>query len=186
MRKKIVTTVGLTLLLAGVACLPWAAAQEPAKQTEAQPIPADSYKVDFTVSELDSGKKINSRSYSMRIEAPAPLKWTETRRFRVGSNVPIAVEGGNFKFEEDVGMSIDCRLMPMGNGRVSIDTNWKYSSLGDEQDPKHDPQHPVVREVRSDVDAVVALDKPTVISEMDDVASTHRFVFEVKVTKTIP
>jgi hypothetical protein len=185
MRKRIVTTAALALFLAGVACLPWAAAQEPAKQTEAQPIPTDSYKVEFTVNELDDGKKINSRSYSMQMGAAVPLHWTNLRQVRVGSRVPVAVEAGKFQYE-DVGMSIDCRLMPLGTGEVSIDTNWKYSSLGDEQDPKHDPQHPVVREVRSDVEAVVPLDKPTVISEMDDVASTHRFVFEVKVTKNTP
>jgi hypothetical protein len=72
----------------------------------------------------------------------------------------------------------------MGNGRVSIGTNWDYSSVEGEQ--ARDTKNPVVRQVRSSVEAVVPLDKPTVISEMDDVASTHRFVFEVKVTKINP
>lgn len=184
MRKRIVTTVALTLFLASMACLPWAGAQEPAKQSEAQSKPTDSYKVEFTVNELDNGKKINSRSYSMEIGGDAPLKWTDMRHLRVGSRIPV-YSSNQFQYH-DIGMDIDCRLLPMGNGKVSIDTNWKYSSLGGEQDPKHDPQQPVFRDVRSDVEAVVSLDKPTVISEMDDVASTHRFVFEVKVTKTTP
>jgi hypothetical protein len=44
----------------------------------------------------------------------------------------------------------------------------------------------VFRHVRSEVEAVVSLDKPAVISEVDDVASTHRYVFEVKVTRINP
>ena len=104
------------------------------------------------------------------------------KRLRVGSKVPYATgtETKGFQYM-DVGMDIDCRLMPMENGKVGIGTAWEYSSLGGEQG--HDTQNPVIRHVRSEVEAVVPLDKPTVISEVDDVASTHRYVFEVKVTK---
>jgi hypothetical protein len=196
MRKKIVTTVALAMFLTGATCLPWAAAQEktaPAesspKEGEAQAKPADSYKVEFTVNELDNGKKINSRSYFMLLRAVAVPEWTNRQGLRVGSKVPIATGiftgpgPGSFQYQ-NVGMDIDCRLMPMGNGRVSIGTNWDYSSVEGEQ--ARDTKNPVVRQVRSSVEAVVPLDKPTVISEMDDVASTHRFVFEVKVTKINP
>ena len=40
MRKRIVTTVALALFLTGVASLPWAAAQETAKESEVQLKPA--------------------------------------------------------------------------------------------------------------------------------------------------
>jgi hypothetical protein len=190
MQKKIGPIVALALFLTGAACLPWAAAQETAKSNEDQLKPANySYKVEFTVNELDGGKKINSRSYSMQMLAqPIPNRqppWSETKRLRVGSKVPYATgtESKGVQYM-DVGMDIDCRLMPMGNGKVGIGTAWEYSSLGGEQG--HDTQNPVVRHVRSEVEAVVPLDKPTVISEVDDVASTHRYVFEVKVTKSTP
>jgi hypothetical protein len=71
----------------------------------------------------------------------------------------------------------------MGNGKVAIDTNWEYSAVGEEQGSAHDTQPPVFRQARSSVGAVVPMDKPTVVAEMDDVASTHKYVFEVKVTK---
>ncbi len=204
MRKRIVTTVArasrlcqvmarmaiphaiaLALVLTCLTCLPRAAAQEPAKEGETQVKPADSYKVEFTVNELDKGKKINSRSYSMQIRADAPLKWTDTKRLRVGSKVPYSTGTGSNSFSYmDVGMDIDCRLLPMGNGKVAVGTNWEYSSVGGET--RQDTLNPVIRHVRSDVEAVVPLDKPTVISEMDDVASTSRYVFEVMVTKITP
>lgn len=186
MRKRIVFTVALALFLTGAASLPWAAAQETAKQSEPQVKPSDSYKVEFTVNEMDSGKKINSRSYMMLLRAEPVPKFTDTKRLRVGSRVPYATGTGSassFQYQ-DVGMNIDCRLLPMGNGNVVIDTNWEYTSL--EPGASHDTLPPVFRQVRSSVEAVVPLSKPTVISEMDDVASTHHYVFELKVTKIAP
>ncbi|MGD0221251.1 MAG: hypothetical protein ABSF71_02865 [Terriglobia bacterium] len=187
MRKRIVITTALAMFLTGTACLPWAAAQDTAKQVEPQPKPTDSYKVEFTVNELENGKKINSRSYLMLVRADAIPKFTDMKHLRVGSKVPYATgTGANSIQYQDVGMNIDCRLLPMGNGNVVIDTNWDYSSVGGEQGVNHDTQNPVFRQVRSSVEAVVPADKPTVIAEMDDVASTHRYVFEVKVTKLNP
>jgi hypothetical protein len=187
MRRRIVITAALALFLTGGACLPWAAAQETAKEGEAQIKPMDSYEVEFTVNELDNGKKINSRSYSMQMPIN-PLRnrvppWTEWKRLRVGSQVPIAAGENKFDYK-NVGMNIDCRIMLMENGKVALSTNWDYSSLAGGQG--HDMPNPVIRHVSSEVEAVVPLDKPTIISQVDDVASTHRYVFEVKVTKITP
>jgi len=181
MSKRIAVAVVLALVLTGVCSLSWAA-QEPTKD-ESQPKSMDSYKVEFFVNELADGKKINSRSYSMQIAAEVSPKWTDLKRLRVGSRVPIHVGANQIQYE-DVGMNIDCRLQPMGNNKVGINTTWAYSSLAGE--PAHDAATPTIRNVRSEVTAVVPLDKPTVISEVDDVASTNRYVFEVKVTKVNP
>ena len=183
MRKRIVMTVAWALLLTGVQSLSWAAGQETAKEGESQGKPADAYKVEFTVNELENGKKANARNYSMLIRAEALPKWTDWKRLGMGSKVRVPSGAGAFQIE-DVSMNIDCRLMPMGSGKVALSTNWDYSSLGGEQG--HDTQNPVIRHVRSEVEAVVPLDKPTVVAEVDDVASTNHFAFEVKVTKTSP
>jgi hypothetical protein len=192
MQKRIVTTVALTLFLTGAASLPWATAQEKkattepaAKESDTQLKPTDAYKVDFTLNELENGKQINTRSYSMLMGAENLPKWTELKRLRVGSKVPVPTGGGGYQYE-DVGMNIDCRLLPMGNGKVAIDTNWDYSSLAGDPGVNPNRQSPVFRQVRTSEEAVVPLNKPTVIAEMDDVASTRRYVFEVKVTKVTP
>ena len=188
MKTKTVITVTLALLLMGVANVPWTAAQEAAKEGETQLKPSDSYKVVFSVSELDNGRKINLRNYSMLIRAEAVPKFTSKKNLRIGSRVPYSTSTGtgttsNSIQYQDVGMNIDCRLMPMGNGNVVVDTNWDYMTVADEQGANHGTLPPVFRQVRSSVEAFVPLDKPTVLAEMDDVASTHRYVFEVKVTK---
>ncbi len=188
MRGKLVLTVVLALSLAAIASLPWAAAQgtPKEKESEAQLKPTDSYKVEFTLKEMENGKSINSRSYLMLVRADAIPKFTDTKRLRVGSRVPVSTGVGNAIQYQDVGMNIDCRILPLGNGNVVIDTNWVYNSIVSEQGASHDALPPVFREVRNSVEAVVPLSKPTVISEMDDVASTHHYVFEVKVTKINP
>ena len=191
MRTKSLFTLALALLLTGIAWLPQTVGQEAPKEGEAQLKPSDSYKVEFTVSELDSGKKFNSRSYSMLIRAEAIPKFTDVKTLRIGSKVPYSTSTVTGSFSnaiqyQDVGMNIDCRLLPMGNGNVVIGATWDYTSLGDKQESNIDAQHPVFRQVRSNVESVVHLDKPTALAEIDDVASTHRYVFEVKATKMVP
>lgn len=189
MRMRIVTAVALALFLTGAASLPWTAAQEKtpvvqstAKENETPLKSADSYKVEFTIYEQDNGKKINSRSYSMQIRDALP-HWSSMTRLRVGSRVPVAVGASDLQYQ-DIGMNIDCQILPMANGKVGLGTNWRYSNVENEQE--RETGHPVIRQESSQVEAVVPMDKPTVIAEMDDVASTHRFVFEVKVTKITP
>ena len=186
MRKKIGTTVALALFLTGVAVLPLSAAQDAAKESESLAKSSDSYRVEFTIDEQDNGKKINSRSYSLLVRSETSGKWTDMKRLRVGSNVPVAVGANSTNGLQymDIGMNIDCRLLPLGNGKVAIDTNWEYSSAENAQE--REMGHPVIRHVSSSVDADVPLNKPTVVAEVDDVASTHRFVFEVKITKIAP
>ena len=187
MQRRIVMALALVLALAGAAGIRRAAAQESAKPEAVELKSVDSYNIEFTVNELDSGKKINSRSYYMQIpNHPAHTgtpPWTEWKRLRVGSQVPIP--GGEHGITyKDVGMDIDCRYFLMGNGKLTMATMWEYSSLAGDQGQA--TTTPVFRHVHSDGEAVVGLDKPTVISEVDDVASTHRYVFEVKVTKLNP
>jgi hypothetical protein len=188
MKTKTIITVTLAFLLMGLANVPSTAAQLAPKQEEVQPKPSESYKLDFAVSELDNGKKINSRSYSMLIRAEAAPKFTGMKNLRIGSRVPYSTSTGtgaasNDIQYQDIGMNIDCRLMPMGNGNVVIEANWEYSTVAEVQEAAHATLGPVFRQVRSRIESIVPLDKPTVLAEMDDVASTRHYVFEVKVTK---
>jgi len=103
----------------------------------------------------------------------------------VVSNVPIPAGATAYTYM-NVGMDIDCRLMPLENGKVAVDARWDYNSLGPGQGASPNASTPVRRNARSDVDAIVALGKPTVVAEIDDVASTRRYEFEVKVAKVTP
>lgn len=184
MNKRMAVTLTLLLVLAGLPGIWVASAQETSRADIPQVKSMDSYNVEFTVNELENGKKINSRTYSMQIPynpiRGGQLPWTEWKRLRVGSQIAIPAGDKGFNYK-DVGMDIDCRYLLMENGKLTMATIWEYSSLAGEQG--HEMSLPLIRHVRSEVEAVVPLDKPTVISEVDDVASTVRYSFEVKVTK---
>jgi len=185
MRRRIIITVALALFLMGVASLPWAAGQETAKQADVDKMETDLYKVVLTVNEMEDGKKINSRNYSLRLRPNLPPTGTRSESIRIGSRVPYAVEAGKFEYI-DVGMNLDCRIFPIPNGNVVIYANWEYSSVEGGRMVSQNTQNPVIRRVRSNVEAIVPLDKPTVLTEMDDVTSTRSYVFEAKVTKISP
>ena len=111
------------------------------------------------MSELDNGKKINSRSYSMLILSASEPKFTNMRLLRLGSKVPVAVgTNGNGLEYMDIGMNIDCRILPTGNGKVVVGANFEYSTIENEQE--RETGHPVIRHVSSQVEAAVPLGKP--------------------------
>ncbi len=185
MRTRIVVALSLALALVGAACVPRANAQDSPKE-ESQLKPTSTYEVVFSVNELDDGKKTNSRTYSLLMRAEDAAKFTPMMSVRIGSKVPYSsgAISGNITIQyQDVGMDIDCQLMPMGDRKVALKANWEYSAVATDPAVSTDTRHPVFRQVRSRVEADVPLDKPTVISTLDDVASTHHYVFEVKVTK---
>jgi hypothetical protein len=73
--------------------------------------PGHSYRLDFTISELEDGKKINSRQYSINLNSG------EGNEIKIGTRVPVEAKQGEFQYL-DVGTSIWCRL------RDSTDVAW--------------------------------------------------------------
>src|SRR5579862_2259975 len=111
MRKASVIST-LTLLGLLICCGMAAHAQDsaPAKPTtETKPAPdaADrplhAYRLDFSVNELEDGKKLNSRQYSLNLNAD------DANEIKIGTRVPV--EAGHEQFQYmDVGTSIWCRI----------------------------------------------------------------------------
>src|SRR5215831_16849344 len=48
--------------------------------------PGHSYRLDFTISELEDGKKINTRQYSMSLNA------SDQNEIKIGTRVPVEVK----------------------------------------------------------------------------------------------
>jgi hypothetical protein len=153
---------------------------------EASTRPASVYRLDFVVRELENGKALNSRSYSLSERSG------ELGNLRVGTSVPIgSMESGDYKGVQyqDVGISIDCRPEERNGGDVVLlNTGFESSSVvaPEEATQKYGPSGPVppiFRRVRFRGNSLVALGKPTVISTLDDVTSNRRYEVEVTVTK---
>jgi len=136
--------------------------------------PVTAYRLEFSVRELDSGKRVNSRSYMMMAEDGS------FARIRVGNKVPYQVADKQYQYN-NIGMNIDCRPHEEQEG-VALDVTVGISSVAppSETAPSYNP---VFRSSRSEVQTVVAFGKPTLITSLDDVESNRRYEIEVTATK---
>ena len=150
-------------------------AAQPAANT---PAPAENKKLDpavtpyhaeFVLTELEDGKKINTRHFSMNLNPG------RRQNVKIGSRVPVEVKGGELQYL-DIGTNIDCHLAERENG-LGLDVSADVSSMADHTNP------PVVRQFRIESSTVTALGKPVIIGSADVPDSSHQFQLEVTVTK---
>ena len=92
-----------------------------------------SYRLDFTFSELDGNKKINSRSYSVTCEDMGG-RWAGY--LRVGSRVPVATNAEKSQFNyQDIGVNIDAVIEP-AESRARIITALRSLETKRDTNPK--------------------------------------------------
>ena len=157
----------------------------------------DTYKLDYTVTELEDGKKLNTRTYSLMCEneaSPQASRWGA--HLRVGSRVPIATgssapaasNGGgpstvNTQFQYiDIGMNIDANMNTMDDGGLTLASTVEMSSVA-ESGVAGTSTNPVIRQLRASTNSVLTPDKPIILSTADDVGSKRRFEVQVVATK---
>jgi len=137
--------------------------------------PEAAYRLHFVFSEWQGGNEVNSRSYEV---LGTEGKWN---KLRAGVRVPVTSGPGPSNYQYlDVGMNIDCRAEERNGGiELSITADSSNFSVPEADKAAGVARPPVIRQLRSQVDAIVALDKPTVVSAMEDPSSTRRFQLEV-------
>jgi hypothetical protein len=160
-------------------------AERESSKMEVTIAPISVYRLDYVIHELDNGKQINQRKYSLSAEAThGPGK--DWARVRVGRRVPVPVAakpGGeplNFQYM-DVGMSLDCALREDDGGLV-LETSVEMSSVvtGGELAAQGAP---VTRQARANMVSLLTPGKPTIIGTLDDVDSTRSYQIEVTATR---
>jgi len=155
-------------------CLALIPTSATAQQDTKAPKPITAYRLEFSVRELENGKRLNSRNYMMMAED------NSFARIRVGNKVPYQVADKQYQYN-NIGMNIDCRPHEEQEG-VALDVTVDISSVAppSETAPSYNP---VFRSSRSEVQTVVAFGKPTLITSLDDVESNRRYEIEVTATK---
>ena len=144
--------------------------------------PASFYKLDLTVREMDGAKALNSRAY---VVTQRSGDWGQ---LRVGSRVPI-VTGSisnsssnpvNTQWQYiDIGLNLDSRVQEKDEA-LAFDWRMELSSVA--ADPGAAGQ-PVIRQVKNNGQTILSIGKPVVMATVDDLSSSHKFVFEVTATK---
>jgi hypothetical protein len=145
---------------------------KPSKRAEK---PVHAYRVDFSLNELEDGKKINTRQYSVNVNSD------ESNEIKIGTRVPVESKEGEFQYM-DVGTNVWCRIEERSDG-VALSVRAENSNFAiPDQGTGHDAR-PVIRQLKISGSTLALLGKPMIVGSMDDPNSKRRFQLEVTVTK---
>ncbi len=139
-------------------------------------VPHTTYRITYTLTELDAGKPISTQHYSML------LGNGEHTSLKEGNKIPIATgsySDGDMKANGvqtqftylDIGMNFDATLTVAGNS-VSLKSKVEDSSL-DQPVTIAGVTEPVVRQSVLDGVSTLTLDKPSMLGTIDVPNSTH-------------
>lgn len=160
----------LGLLLAGASLGQNEAANTPASEPKF-------YHLDFVVKEVEAGKTINARTYTMTVATgPERTSVRSGNRLPVptGPRVPNAAVPTQFTYV-DVGTNIDCWNAKEIQGQLALSVTADVSTTAEVPDI---PQ-PVIRQVKWNSPVVVPLRKATVIFSSDDPSSKRQMQLEL-------
>jgi hypothetical protein len=140
----------------------------PAKLGEA----VNPYHAEFVLSEFQDGKTVNTRHFSMNLNAG------RKQTIKIGSRVPFESKEGSGTVLQylDVGTSIDCHLVERENG-LGLDVSADVSSMAEHSDP------PLIRQFKIESSTIATVGKPVIIGSADVPDSNQQFQLEVTVTK---
>lgn len=133
------------------------------------------YRVDFSLNEIEDGKKINGRHYAMNLNAG------DRNQIKIGTRVPVSQGPNRLEYQYmDVGTNIMCYLEERGD-KVAIEVNTDVSNFSSPAEGEN--PHPVVRQIHINGSSAVIPGKPVVMGTVDDPNSKREFQLEVQVTK---
>jgi hypothetical protein len=151
-------------------------AAEETKPKPDQRKPIQPYRLDFSMSELENGKKINSRHYSMDLTAGS------ANEVKIGTRVPVTSGPSQYQYL-DVGTSIWANLREGGDD-LQLEIRSDVSNL--DMSPAHDHDAlpaPIVRQIKINGSTLLITGRPIIIGTMDDPNSNREFQLEVIATK---
>ncbi len=150
--------------------------QEQSAPTAKKEAPPDFniYRVSYKVNEVENGKTINSRSYTLMTQVG------NRASTRIGSQVPYST-GKDIQYR-DVGMNIDCTLRRQG-GNLLVNTRLNMNTVAGKETMPSGASNPVFGRFQIEDVTSATIGKPTFVGSIDDVASIKHYVIEVTVTK---
>lgn len=156
------------------------AAQGENESSDAQNKVIKPYRLDFSLNEVEDGKVINTRHYSMN------LTQGESNEIKIGTRVPVATGGGSATAIQyqylDVGTRIDARLGALGED-TKLHVNSDVSNLDTTPERTGPVAAPIIRQIKIEGSTLLVVGKPILIGSVDDPNSKRQFQLEVTVTK---
>ncbi len=148
------------------------AEEHPAVQNDKPPLQA--YHLDFSLNELEDGKKINSRQYS------TDLATSDGNDIKIGTRVPVQTKDGEFQYI-DLGTNIFSQVRE-SRGQAQLVVRAEISNFAMSEHDPHD-LHPIIRQIKMGGSTLLPLSEPIVIASADDPNSKRQFQLEVTATR---
>ena len=159
---------------------PKPAPERPAEKTVILP-----YRLDFTVKELEDSKAVNSRNYTLLIEARSEhgrsARGAGSGQVRAGTRVPVAAGDKGMQYM-DVGIVINADLDETDDG-LSLSGYTELSTLALPDGATSPSSTPMVGSIRSNISTELTTGKSILLSSVDDPVSKRRYQVEVTATK---
>jgi 3D (Asp-Asp-Asp) domain-containing protein len=178
MNRKVAITLAKLLVISLCWSTPISRAQEQTAakpQAESQERSASAYRLDFTINEIEDGKKINARQYTMNLNAG------DANSIKIGTRVPVEAKQGEFQYI-DVGTSIWSRVKERDNG-LAIEVRAEISNFAIPDQANRNNSMPLLRQMQINASTVAIPGRPMVIGSVDDPNSKRQFQLEVTATK---
>ena len=141
------------------------------------------YRLDFSINELEDGKKINTRRYSTNLTYGSGTDGMGGgQSLKIGTRVPVQSEQGKFDYL-DIGTSITAHMISFFDKPPSLDVSAEISSFPASNEGRANGTPPLIRQLRIGGTTAIILNKPMIIGSVDDPDSRRSFQLEVLVTK---
>jgi len=156
------------------------AAPPKAEATPQAQTPPHSYRLDYTLIELEDGKKIDSRQYSISLGGGTQSGRPWTGQVEIGTRVPVVMKSDGSIQYVDVGTKI-VGFISMRDGAQLLDTSCDVSSTAAD-DAKVDGR-PILRTLAIKNQTPIVVGKVVTVGTADDPNSKRRFELDVTVTE---
>lgn len=178
--KYLGASLALALLIGGAVTLTGAQdASAPHSTQNAQAeAPPNAYRLDYTLTELQAGKKVDARQYSVNIGAEGRER--AMGRIQIGTRVPVSTKADGTVDYLSVQTTISGTLY-MRDGVQVLDTVCDVSSVA--PDKTGFGGHPILRTLTINNSTPLVEGKPVLVGTADDPNSDREFQLEVKVTE---
>jgi type II secretory pathway component GspD/PulD (secretin) len=143
--------------------------------------PRKSYRLTYSITELDGGKRVGVQHFSMIVTSG------QRTQVKQGSRVPIVTESDKDNTQVqyiDIGLNFDSTLDQYGSG-AKLSTKVEQTSVAEEKSGVV-PQDPVVRQTMIANTSFLLPGKPAVLGSLDVAGSTRHLDIDVMMEPIVP
>jgi hypothetical protein len=151
----------------------------------APPKPAHVYRLDYVFTELEGGKKTDSKNYTLLLDSDR-----KTGRLRVGTRIPVAIGAGEAKWQYmDLGVVIEATTQSATDTNLGLRTRVEASSIAvpaaesGKATAISAPTQPIIRNFTGESDVTVPFNKPTTLFTLDEPNSKRSFQVQLTATQ---